>query len=95
MNAIREEKSILVRAATPEDAGTLLDIYRPYVTDTCVTFETEVPDREEFAQNASEAGADMVICKDFNLHHLSQSRKRRLPRKARFQDLRPFSRMRV
>ncbi len=50
MNAIREEKSILVRAAAPEDAGTLLDIYRPYVTDTCVTFETEVPDREEFAR---------------------------------------------
>ena len=50
MNGIREEKNILVRAASPNDAGALLDIYRPYVTDTCVTFETDVPAPDDFAQ---------------------------------------------
>ena len=50
MNGIREEKGVLIRAASPNDAGALLDIYRPYVADTCVTFENDVPAPEEFAR---------------------------------------------
>ena len=42
-------KNIRIRVAAPEDAGALLDIYRPYVLGTCVTFETGVPAPEEFA----------------------------------------------
>lgn len=38
-----------IRAATPDDAEALLAIYAPYVRDTAITFEYEVPSREEFA----------------------------------------------
>lgn len=41
--------SISLRPARPEDAPELLKIYAPYVTDTTVTFEYEVPTVEEFA----------------------------------------------
>ena len=38
-----------IRTATPEDALALLEIYAPYVRDTAVTFEYQVPTLEEFA----------------------------------------------
>ena len=38
-----------VRSAVPGDAGEILGIYAPYITDTGVTFETEVPSTAEFA----------------------------------------------
>ena len=37
-----------IRTAAPEDAGEILRIYAPYVTDTAITFEYEVPGLEEF-----------------------------------------------
>lgn len=40
---------ITLRAARPDDAGGLLDIYSWYVENTTVTFEYEVPSVEEFA----------------------------------------------
>ncbi len=40
--------SYRIRAAAPADAASLLAIYAPYVTDTCVSFEPEVPTVEEF-----------------------------------------------
>ena len=40
--------STIIRAAKDEDAEQLLDIYAPYVTDTAITFEYEVPSIEEF-----------------------------------------------
>ena len=39
---------ITIRSASPDDAERLLPIYRPYVTDTAITFEYDVPDAEEF-----------------------------------------------
>ena len=39
-----------LRNATPADARAILDIYAPYVTDTSITFETEVPIIEEFME---------------------------------------------
>ena len=39
-----------IRIATPEDAKELLEIYRPYVEKTAITFEYEVPSEEEFAE---------------------------------------------
>lgn len=41
-------EEILVREAVPEDAPALLEIYRPYVENTTVSFEYEVPGIEEF-----------------------------------------------
>ena len=39
---------ISIRSANPEDAKELLKIYAYYVTDTAISFETEVPSEEEF-----------------------------------------------
>ena len=39
---------ITYRIATPSDFEEILDIYRPYVESTTVTFETVVPTGEEF-----------------------------------------------
>ena len=39
---------ISLRLAQPQDSAALLDIYRPYVLETSVTFETEPPTEEEF-----------------------------------------------
>ena len=39
---------ILIRPAVPEDAAGLLSIYAPYVEDTAITFEWEVPSLEAF-----------------------------------------------
>jgi len=42
------ETGIRIRIAKPEDAGALLGIYGPYVEQTAITFEYEVPSTEEF-----------------------------------------------
>ena len=36
----------VIRTARPEDAEALLEIYAPYVLQTAVTFEYDVPSRE-------------------------------------------------
>ena len=41
---------ITVRTASPEDASEILDIYAPYVENTAITFEYDVPDLNEFRQ---------------------------------------------
>lgn len=43
------EETVKLRLARPEDAPELLKIYAPYVLNTTVTFEYEVPTVEEFA----------------------------------------------
>lgn len=52
MSKIYEEKNgeneIIIRTATLDDANVLLDIYRPYVEKTAITFEYDVPTVEEF-----------------------------------------------
>lgn len=40
--------SIIIRTATAADAQALLNIYSPYVKNTAITFEYEVPSTEEF-----------------------------------------------
>lgn len=39
-----------IRIATPEDAEALLKIYKPYVENTAITFEYEVPSIDEFSK---------------------------------------------
>ena len=41
-------ENVILRSATPEDAEVLRGIYAPYVTDTAVSMEWEVPTVEEF-----------------------------------------------
>lgn len=43
-----EEGQIFISIAKPEDAGRLVEIYAPYVKETAITFEYEVPTVEEF-----------------------------------------------
>ena len=38
----------MIRTATLDDAQALLDIYTPYVLNTTITFETEVPTLSDF-----------------------------------------------
>jgi len=44
-----------VRPATTADAGACTAIYAPYVTDTAITFETEVPSQAEMARRIAAA----------------------------------------
>lgn len=41
--------NLTIRTACPADAGQLLEIYAPYVKDTAISFELEVPSTEEFS----------------------------------------------
>lgn len=41
--------SMIIRPAQKTDAAGILFIYAPYVTDTSITFETEIPNPEEFS----------------------------------------------
>lgn len=40
--------TVCYRVATPEDSDGILEIYRPYIEDTTVTFEETVPSSEAF-----------------------------------------------
>src|SRR5688572_14522346 len=43
-----------VRIASPADAGDMLDIYAPFIRETVVTFENEVPSVDDFARRVAE-----------------------------------------
>ena len=45
------KKEIVIRVAALDDAEELLEIYAPYVRETAITFEYEVPSPEEFREN--------------------------------------------
>ena len=44
---------LLVRTASVSDAPAMLDIYAPYVRDTAITFEYDVPSAEEFTERVT------------------------------------------
>ena len=44
------KKEIAIRVAALDDAEELLEIYAPYVRETAITFEYEVPSPEEFRE---------------------------------------------
>lgn len=46
---MEEKDAVRIRPAAPADAGALLAIYAPYVNETAITFEYEVPGAAEFA----------------------------------------------
>lgn len=45
-----KKETIALRIASPEDARELLAIYAPYVTNTVISFEYDVPSFEEFTE---------------------------------------------
>ncbi|MFT3677055.1 MAG: GNAT family N-acetyltransferase [Chitinophagaceae bacterium] len=48
----------MIRLAQPADAVAILAIYAPYIRDTSLTFETEVPDNDIFADRIRQYTAD-------------------------------------
>ncbi|MGI8946935.1 MAG: GNAT family N-acetyltransferase [Ornithinimicrobium sp.] len=46
---------MIVRDATPGDAGACAAIYAPYVRDTCITFELEPPSSADFTERIAAA----------------------------------------
>ena len=46
-------QGIALRPAGPEDAADLLEIYRPYVEETAISFEREVPTLADFRSRIS------------------------------------------
>lgn len=46
-------EGITIRTAVLQDAEVLLEIYAPYVKNTAITFEYDVPTVEEFAGRMS------------------------------------------
>lgn len=44
------KEKVLIRRASEEDAQAILDIYAPYIKNTAITFEYEVPSLEEFRE---------------------------------------------
>lgn len=46
--ASRQASDVRIRLATPDDAPALLAIYAPYVAQTAITFEYDVPTEAEF-----------------------------------------------
>ena len=49
-----------IRTAQISDAEELLAIYKPYIENTAITFEYDVPSIEEFAKTLPGGGADQV-----------------------------------
>ncbi len=45
-----KKENISVRIASPDDSAKILSIYAPYVRNTVITFEYEVPSLEEFTE---------------------------------------------
>ena len=45
--------TLIIRPASPDDAGRLVEIYRPYVETTAITFEYVTPSEEEFRERMS------------------------------------------
>jgi len=54
-----------ISMAEPADASQILDIYRPFIENTAVTFETEIPSLEEFSERIGnvEGEAPWLVCK--------------------------------
>lgn len=45
-----EKEKVFIRTATVDDAQAILDVYAPYIRNTAITFEYEVPALEEFRE---------------------------------------------
>ena len=48
MKKEKQQNKVTLRAATPDDAAGIREVYAPYVRETAITFEYEVPSKKEF-----------------------------------------------
>lgn len=58
MKTSADTGEMVIRRATPDDAPALLAIYAPYVLNTAITYEYEVPSESEFAHRIEKTLAD-------------------------------------
>ena len=68
--------SVSIRHATPADAAQIREIYAPYVRETAITFEYEVPSVEEFRKRIENTLKNYPEVE--KLWHLHKNRKMRL-----------------
>lgn len=61
----------VIRKATKNDAESLLKIYEPYITNTTITFEYDVPTAEAFADRIRETAAAFpyLVCEQDGHDH--------------------------
>lgn len=53
----------LIRFAMPTDAGRILEIYAPYITDTVISFEYDVPSLADFTARVEKSAASIrTLC---------------------------------
>ena len=57
-------EDIKFRTAELSDAKELLEIYAPYVTDTAITFEYDIPSLDEFAGRIKDISSEYpyIVC---------------------------------
>ena len=62
------KQEFLIRMITENDADEVLEIYKPFVLNTIITFEYDVPSREEFLQRIKTATAQYpwLVCLNGN-----------------------------
>ena len=48
MKKEKQQNKVTLRAAMPDDAAGIREVYAPYVRETAITFEYEVPSKKEF-----------------------------------------------
>ena len=65
---------MIIEKATIEDAEELLDIYAPYVTDTAISFEYEVPTIEEFKTRIEQISSRYPYIKAIKNGQIKESR---------------------
>ena len=54
-----------IEKVTVEDAEELLEIYAPYVENTAITFEYDVPSKDEFEERIKNISANILILKQY------------------------------
>lgn len=52
--SVRKGDTMMIRSVQLADAKTIRDIYQPYVTDTAITFEVDVPTVQEFEKRITQ-----------------------------------------
>lgn len=57
---------MVLRFVRSSDAARILEIYAPYITDSAVSFETELPSEAEFSRRIESIAAEypFVVCED-------------------------------
>lgn len=61
-----DKKELTIRYATPKDSDGILKVYEPYIRNTTITYEYEVPTKKEFYNRTCEILSNFpyLVCED-------------------------------